>query len=357
MPLIVSRRKDRPGALTISGRITLPDGSRVRIRARAQSDRLKLAREEAAALETKILRNAWHGERRGARSFAEAVASYIKSAKRTEGDKDRLHRIMVALGDVTLAAVGQEAVDEVRAKILRTDASPATVLRGVISPIRAVLQHAHRRGWCDAPIFEVPKQPPGRPRFLLPGEAERLIATAAPHVRPLLIVLLSTGARMSEAIELDWRDVDLVGARVIFWRTKGGNRRVAVLTPRAVVALANLPEREGPVFRWQTPALKRSSAYVDRGRREGGQIRTAWHGALRRAGLDADLTPHDLRHTWATWHYAVHRDLLLLKVDGGWWSVTLVERYAHLMPQGQDVAIREFGHQAVTTLPKITVSA
>jgi hypothetical protein len=45
-----------------------------------------------------------------------------------------------------------------------------------------------------------------------------------------------------------------------------------------------------------------------------------------------------------------------LKVEGGWSSVTLVERYAHLMPQGQDIAIRDFGHQAATTLPKITVS-
>jgi integrase len=262
-----------------------------------------------------------------------------------------------ALGDVSLAVVGQEAVDQVRAKILRPEASPATVLRGVISPIRAILRHAHRRGWCDAPIFEVPKQPQSRTRFLLPAEAERLIAAAAPHVQPLLIVLLSTGARMSEAIELDWRDVDLVGARVIFRRTKGGHRRVATLTPRAVAALANLPEREGPVFRWQTPASKRSSVYVDRGRREGGQIKTAWHGALWRAGLDPDLTPHDLRHTWATWHYGVHRDLLLLKVEGGWSSVTLVERYAHLMPQGQDVAIRDFGHQVATALPEITATA
>jgi integrase len=178
---------------------------------------------------------------RPSRSFAEAVASYIKSETSAEGDKDRLHRIILALGDVSLAAVGQEAVDQVRAKILRPGASPATVLRGVISPIRAVLRHAHRRGWCDAPIFEVPKQPQGRTRFLLPAQAERLIAAAAPHVRPPLIVLLSTGARMSEAIELDWRDVDLVGARLIFWRTKGGHRRVAALTPRAVAALANLP--------------------------------------------------------------------------------------------------------------------
>ncbi len=53
------------------------------------------------------------------------------------------------------------------------------------------------------------------------------------------------------------------------------------------------------------------------GRREGRQIKTAWRGG-RRAKLAPELTPHDLRHTWASWHYALNRDLLLLKVEGGW---------------------------------------
>jgi integrase len=357
MPLTVTRRKDRGGGLTITGTVKLPDGSQVRVRTRAETDRVDLAREQAAAVEANILRTAWHGERRGTRSFAEAVASYLKAEARAEGDKQRLRRIMLALGDVSLSSVGQEAVDNVRAKILKPDASPATVLRGVIMPIRVVLRHAHRRGWCDAPILEVPKQPAGRTRFLLPRDAEKLIAVAAPHVRPLLILLLCTGARMSEALELEWRDVDLAGARVIFWRTKGGQRRVAMLPPRAVAALASLPEREGPVFRWQSPQGKRAAAYLDRGRREGGQIKTAWRGALRRAELGTELTPHDLRHTWASWHYAVYRDLLLLKVEGGWSSVTLVERYAHLVPKGQEAAIRAFWHLRDTSLSETAARA
>jgi integrase len=44
----------------------------------------------------------------------------------------------------------------------------------------------------------------------------------------------------------------------------------------------------------------------------------SWYGALRRAGLDPELTPHDLRHTWASWHYTFNRDLLALKQEGGW---------------------------------------
>lgn len=353
MPLIVTRRKDT-GALTITGTVKLPDGTRQRVRSRAQSDNPSLAREEAAAIEAAMLRDAWHGQRRGARPFAEAVVSYLSSAPRAQGDKDRLNRILRAIGDVPLSAVDQAAINRIRAKLLAANAAPATVNRSLIVPIRAVMLHAHRLGWCDRPAFEIPKRTPGRTLYLLPAEAERLVAAAAPHVRPLLLFLLGTGARLSEAIELEWREVDLVGARAIFWRTKGGPRRVAALPPAVVAALAALPagtsgERTGRVFRWRTVEPKspkrarpRVADYADRGRESGGQIRTAWAGAIRRAGLDPALTPHDLRHSWASWHYALHRDLLALKHEGGWSSVTLVERYAHLLPQGHQNAIRAF---------------
>ena len=46
------------------------------------------------------------------------------------------------------------------------------------------------------------------------------------------------------------------------------------------------------------------------------------------------FTPDHLRHTWASWHYAIHKDLLRLKVDGGWAKVDMVERYAHVVPVG-----------------------
>jgi integrase len=121
-----------------------------------------------------------------------------------------------------------------------------------------------------------------------------------------------------------------------------------MLPPRAVATLAALQHREGPVFRWETTRSPKGTkaphihTYADRGREEGGQIKTAWRGALRRAGLDPELTPRDLRHTWASWYYALHRDLLALKIVGGWSSVVLVGRYAHLHPAGHEDAIRLF---------------
>ncbi len=82
----------------------------------------------------------------------------------------------------------------------------------------------------------------------------------------------------------------------------------------------------------------------------GGQIKTAWIGALKRAGLADKVTyigchdgklknrwkprfrPHDCRHTWATWAYAATRDLRALMELGGWKSERMVFRYTHVNP-------------------------
>src|SRR5665213_914036 len=151
---------------------------------------------------------------------------------------------------------------------------------------------------------------------------------------------------MPEALDLDWSDVDLLAAKAVFRDTKNGRDRAAGLPPAATLALANLPadsdgERRGKVFRRDD-----GEPYADAGRQYGGQIKTAWRTACRRAGLGVwegegddrqfmpNLSPHDLRHTWATWFYALTKDTLLLKAEGGWQSAAMVERYAHLMHSG-----------------------
>ena len=75
------------------------------------------------------------------------------------------------------------------------------------------------------------------------------------------------------------------------------------LHPRALAALANLPHRAGKVFRRPDKQLYEPTDG------EGGQIKTAFKGACRRAGI-ADFHPHDCRHTWATWHYAANSEAI-----------------------------------------------
>jgi hypothetical protein len=76
--------------------------------------------------------------------------------------------------------------------VLRPGAGPATYLREIVTPLRAVLRHASERGWCDAPTIKAPKTTEGRTRYLSPAEAGQLIAAAANHLRPLLLFLVGT---------------------------------------------------------------------------------------------------------------------------------------------------------------------
>lgn len=54
---------------------------------------------------------------------------------------------------------------------------------------------------------------------------------------------------------------------------------------------------------------------------------TAWHGALKRAGIK-DFRFHDLRHTWASWHRQAGTSCDELKDLGGWKTRLMVDRYA-----------------------------
>jgi integrase len=286
----------------------------------------ELAEAFRAKRETELYEKAIFGAR-AVVSFARAAMSYLETEPRGEREKQYVGRLVAHFGTKKLGAIDQTAADEAVRCIVGDEAAPATKNRGVLVPLKAILNHAARRGWCSAPMIEQKSVPRGKTRWLRPDEAVRLIESAAPHLRPLLVFSLGTGARLSEALELDWCDVHLADGRVIFRESKNGEDRVAHLTPKAMTALANMPHRDGRVFRRDDGA-----PYADRHRLEGGQIKTAFKAALRRAAIAERTTPHALRHTWATWFYAASKDLLLLKDEGGWKTLKMVERYTHLMP-------------------------
>lgn len=55
----------------------------------------------------------------------------------------------------------------------------------------------------------------------------------------------------------------------------------------------------------------------------------AWRLGLEKSGIK-DFRWHDLRHTWASWHVQRGTPLHVLKELGGWETMEMVQRYAHL---------------------------
>ena len=161
------------------------------------------AEEVRAKREAEILAESVYG-RRAVVTFAEAAVSYMENG----GNKRFLAPIVKHFWTTPLAQIDQLALDRA-ARNLYPRASPATRNRQFFTPASAVLHHAARRRLCPPPLIERPREgPERRVRWLTPEEAERLLAACADHMRPLVLVLLYTGARAGEALWLDWRDVD-----------------------------------------------------------------------------------------------------------------------------------------------------
>lgn len=285
----------------------------------------KAAKEWLAIREAEIVTQSVHGVA-AVKTFAHAAASYLEGG----GEGTHVGPLLDFFGVTKLTYIDPDLIDRAAKKLgKKKDGSPksgATINRQVHTPLAAILHHAAGKGWCPKPVVKRPKQPEGRVRWVSHDEADRMIGAAAEHLRPLMTFLFSTGARLSEALYLDWRDVDLEAGRVAFHETKNGESRGVPLHPLVLTALRELPHRDGAVFR--RPDGK---PYASREGAGGGQIKTAWATMLRNSGI-SDFRPHDTRHTWATWHYAANRDPFGLMVLGGWKSEKMVARYAHINP-------------------------
>ncbi|MGX1804081.1 site-specific tyrosine recombinase XerD [Nocardia sp. NPDC055321] len=200
--------------------------------------------------------------------------------------------------------------------------------------VRGLHRFSVAEGVTEADVAH-PVKPPTPPRRLpkaLPyDQISRLLDAAgaegpdAPRGlrdRALLELLYSTGARISEITALDVDDID-AGDRAVVLRGKGGKQRMVPIGRPALAAVDAYLVRGRPGLSGRgrsTPAL-----FLNH---RGGRLtrQTAWqvlHSAADRAGIAAKVSPHTLRHSFAT----------------------------HLLDGGADVRVVQelLGHASVTT--------
>ena len=207
-----------------------------------------------------------------------------------------------------------------------------------LATLKAILNKAHREERLGAvPPFPRMKVLRGRCRWLTVDEEQRLLASAAKHLRPLIAFAMDTGGRRSELLKLDWRNVDPERGFVTFTKTKNGEDRSVRLTDRAKRVLADLgPKPEGAVFTFGGKRMK--------------GVKTSFDTAREKAGI-VDLRFHDLRHTFAS--RLVQQGIPLYEVMHltGHKTFSMVQRYVHLAPDYQDRAIQalnRYGHNLGT---------
>jgi integrase len=182
---------------------------------RAQAERL------LAKLQNEIFENRARGPVPEVETFAGAALRYMEAGF----ERRFIAPLLRHFGEMRIDQIDQQAADRA-AQALYPNGSPATRNRQVYTPVSAILRFA------GIPFdMRRLKAPPGVVRWLNQEEAARLIEACSPHLRPLVMFLLYTGARAGGALWLDWRCIDLARAHVSFPKTKTGHPRGVPLHP------------------------------------------------------------------------------------------------------------------------------
>lgn len=206
---------------------------------------------------------------------------------------------------------------------LKKNESSAPTANRHLAFVRAVLNRAHREWeWITRlPYVRLYPEKARRVRWLDPEQVKILFDALPEHTLHAVIFDLSTGVRHSNVVGLRWDQIDL--KRRVAWyygdETKNGEDLVIPLNDSAMQVLELCKGRHPEyVFTFRGKPVKRLNT-------------TAWNSAKKRANIE-NFRWHDLRHTWASWLVQNGTPLYALQELGGWKTVQMVRKYAHMSP-------------------------
>lgn len=306
--------------------IRSPNGER--IRQSAQTTDRQAAQEYHDQLKVELWRVAKLGEK-PQYTFEEAAVRFLEAhADQRDFDTKRRHIAYfrqhfagksiasIRARDVLDALPTQRTVKRKQPEKLK----PASRNR-YLSTMRKLLNDCERWEWIErAPRLSAEREPRKRIRWISQSEALRLLsAIHNDWFRDVVGFALATGMRAGEILGLQWSQVDLV--RRMAWlhpdQCKNGEARGVPLNDDAVAIIRRqIGKHDVQVFSRRGKPIKK-------------QDRNQFNRACREAGIE-NFRFHDLRHTWASWHVQRGTPLYVLKELGGWKTLEMVQKYAHL---------------------------
>jgi integrase/recombinase XerD len=213
----------------------------------------------------------------------------------------------------------------------------AATLQRKAACLRSFYRHVRREGLLDrdpTADLRAPRKSQKLPQVLSRDEVAHLLGApsgtepAALRDRALLELMYACGLRASEATGLDVRDLDLeVG--ILRARGKGSKERMVPIGREAVAATRAYLDRGRPAL---VGVREESRLFVNR--RGSGLTRQGLYKIVQRharaVGLDARMSPHTLRHTFATHLLAGGCDLRSLQEMLGHADIATTQIYTHL---------------------------
>jgi integrase/recombinase XerD len=212
-----------------------------------------------------------------------------------------------------------------------------TTLGRKVACLRSFYRHLRREGLMEHdPTADLhgPRKPQRLPRVLSRDEVGRLLeqprgaTPAALRDRALLEVMYACGLRASEAVGLELADIDLEEC-LLCARGKGSKERIVPIGSQAVAAVrayyrGGRPLLVGAVVQQRVFLNHRGGALTRQG------LYKIVQGHARRAGLEERMSPHTLRHSFATHLLAGGCDLRSLQEMLGHADLATTQVYTHL---------------------------
>ena len=294
------------------------------------------------------------------RQFVEFLADDSGLTIDTQAERDALTKREAAATSNTPVAgsIGPKTITEIictanadtirpfLARLTGENYSPATMARK-IATLRSFYKWAERRGLAEVnpmTLIRTPRQNKRLPKAITVEQVEMLLAAPGStdvlgrRDRAMLETLYSTGIRVSELVGLNFLDLDITGEALRI-RGKGKKERLVPLGTHALTAIRSYIElvEADPKFSkaWAEENRTEAALFINKhgNRLSSRSVRRKLDKYLREAGLDPTISPHTLRHSFATHLLDNGADLRSVQELLGHQSLSTTQVYTHLSTQ------------------------
>jgi site-specific recombinase XerD len=268
-------------------------------------------------------------EKRAKTLLMDAVDLVYESKWKHGKDSQRSYRrgcnLVSLVGNVQIGDINEETVLKLIRKLQYRKSSIATINR-YLACLKTVLKQMKQQ----TDFISLKKERQGRIRVMSKDEEKQLLSLLRDtehaerrvyfqDVADLIVVLMDTGMRLSEGLNLSYRDIDFDSNMISIWINKSDRPRSVPMTKRArsILAIRQAANQVKPF------ALKAH------------QAETAWQWVRKEMGLEGDkefVIHSATRHTCASRLVNAGVDLYVVKDILGHASIATTQIYAHLAP-------------------------
>jgi integrase/recombinase XerD len=201
--------------------------------------------------------------------------------------------------------------------------APSSILIAV-SALRFLYKVTLHRDWCLEDIIPAPKRPQKLPIVLSPEEVRQFLSCVqSTKHRTILTICYAAGLRISEAVRLKVTDVDSERMVIRVEQGKGQKDRYVMLSPKLLQILRAWWPVDKPK-QWLFPG-DRVDSHI-----RSDAVELACQKAHRRCGIAKPVTPHSLRHCFATHLLESGTDVRTIQLLLGHRSLATTARYLRI---------------------------